>query len=53
MAITLRGGYHGVSRESTLEEFADELDVSHRALSERPRRGRGSLVRNTLTTGSG
>ena len=41
-------GYYKVPRESTLEELADELDVSHQALSERLRRGHRTLIKNII-----
>lgn len=41
-------GYYEVPRETTLEGLADELEVSHQALSERLRRGHRSLVRQAL-----
>ncbi|MDS0284591.1 helix-turn-helix domain-containing protein [Haloarcula onubensis] len=44
-------GYFEVSRETTLEELADELDVSHQALSEQLRRGMEALVEDTLFVG--
>ncbi|WP_101298149.1 helix-turn-helix domain-containing protein [Halegenticoccus soli] len=44
-------GYFDVPRESTLEDLADHLDVSHQALSERMRRGHRALVEDTLLVG--
>lgn len=41
-------GYYSVPRDVTAEELADEFDVSHQALSERLRRGHGSLVDHVL-----
>ncbi|WP_459190725.1 helix-turn-helix domain-containing protein [Halosimplex sp. J119] len=41
-------GYYKVPREATLEELADELDVSHQALSERLRRGHRTLIENVI-----
>jgi len=41
-------GYYEVPRETNLEELADGLDVSHQALSERLRRGHGTLIANAL-----
>ncbi|SIR96366.1 hypothetical protein SAMN05421858_4789 [Haladaptatus litoreus] len=43
-------GYYSVPRESTTEELAEALDVSHQALSERLRRGHGTLVDHLLST---
>lgn len=41
-------GYYDVPREATLADLADELDVSHQALSERLRRGHATLVERAL-----
>ncbi|MFC7142999.1 helix-turn-helix domain-containing protein [Halosimplex aquaticum] len=41
-------GYYKVPREATLEELANELDVSHQALSERLRRGHRTLIENVI-----
>lgn len=46
-----RRGYYDVPRSVTLEELADELSVSHQALSEQLRRGTGSLMEDTLLVG--
>jgi len=40
--------YYEVPRETTLEELAEEVGVSHQALSERLRRGHQTLIANTL-----
>lgn len=45
-------GYFEVPRGITLAELAEELGVSHQALSERVRRGTGTLVDDTLMIGS-
>ncbi|WP_123538543.1 helix-turn-helix domain-containing protein [Halosimplex salinum] len=44
----LERGYYEVPRETTLEELATELDVSHQALSERLRRGHLALIENVV-----
>lgn len=44
-------GYFSVPRDITLNEFADELDVSHQALSERLRRAHYNLIKNGLVIG--
>lgn len=44
-------GYFEVPREVDLEELADELDISHQALSERIRRGCEALIEDTLKVG--
>ena len=41
-------GYYDVPREMNAKELADELDISHQALSERFRRGTKNLVNSTL-----
>jgi len=43
--------YYGVPRGKTLEGVADQLEVSHQALSERLRRGHRNLIANTLCDG--
>jgi len=48
-----RRGHYEVPREISLEELADELGVSHQALSERLRRATGALVEDTLLIGPG
>ncbi|MFC6905908.1 helix-turn-helix domain-containing protein [Halalkalicoccus tibetensis] len=44
-------GYYDVPRDVSLSDFADELDISHQALSERLRRGHKTLVENTVIVG--
>ena len=51
LTTAARRGLYAVPREVTLEELADEFDVSHQALSERLRRGTGALVEDTLMVG--
>lgn len=45
-------GYYSVPRGATLSDVADELGISHQALSERLRRGHGRLVDNALVIGT-
>jgi len=45
----LDSGYYAVPRETTLEELATELGVSHQALSERLRRGHRTLIETVIT----
>jgi predicted DNA binding protein len=40
-----------VPRETTLANLAAEIEVSHQALSERLRRGHGTLVERSLRPG--
>lgn len=44
-------GYYNVPRDITLGEFAESLDVSHQALSERLRRGHRNLIQSALVAG--
>lgn len=46
-----RRGYFQVPREVDLQELADEVGVSHQALSERLRRGHEMLIREALMVG--
>jgi predicted DNA binding protein len=41
-------GYYDVPRQTTLEELASDLDVSHQALSERLRRGHRTLIESVI-----
>jgi len=52
LVLARRRGYYEVPREATLGELADELDISHQALSERLRRATGSLIEDTLLVGA-
>ncbi|WP_254535736.1 helix-turn-helix domain-containing protein [Halomarina litorea] len=45
-------GYFAVPREVELADLAEDLDISHQALSERIRRGIESLVVDTLLVGA-
>lgn len=49
LRLAVRNGYFRVPRGTTLGDLADELDVSHQALSERLRRAQASLIVNALT----
>lgn len=46
-------GYYEVPRRTTTHEVADELGISHQALSERLRRGTANLIGDDLTTEGG
>lgn len=48
LLTALERGYYSVPREVKLEELAAPLDVSHQAVSERLRRGVGSLIQHTV-----
>lgn len=41
-------GFYSVPRETTMEELASDLDISHQALSERLRRGHEKLIANAM-----
>lgn len=43
-----QSGYYEIPRERDLEELADEVGVTHQALSERLHRAHGNLVENTV-----
>lgn len=45
-------GFFEVPRKADLKDLAEELDVSHQALSERLRRGTGALIEDTLIIGA-
>lgn len=51
LVAATRRGYYDVPRSITLEELAEELSVSHQALSEQLRRGTGALMEDTLLAG--
>ncbi|QLH80127.1 helix-turn-helix domain-containing protein [Halosimplex pelagicum] len=48
----LEMGHFDIPREATLEDVADSLGISPKALSERLRRGKTNLLGNTLAVGS-
>lgn len=45
-------GYFDVPQQTKLAALADDCDVSHQALSERLRRGMGTLIEGTLLVGT-
>jgi predicted DNA binding protein len=45
-------GYFRVPRDVDLDDLADDMDISHQALSERLRRGHETLLRETLLDGT-
>ncbi|WP_336364536.1 helix-turn-helix domain-containing protein [Halalkalicoccus salilacus] len=53
IAAAYERGYYDVPRGVSLSDFAEELDVSHQALSERIRRGHKTLVENSVIVGRG
>ena len=52
LELAARRGYFEVPRDVTLQGLADEIGVSHQALSEQLRRGTGALVEDTICIGS-
>jgi hypothetical protein len=51
LATAASKGYFEVPRAVTLQELAEEFDVSHQAISERLRRATNALVQDTLFVG--
>lgn len=51
LTTALRMGYFDIPRDATLDELADELGVTSRAVSERLRRGQTNLIHNSLMIG--
>lgn len=49
LVAALEQGYFEVPREHTIEDLAEELDLSSNAVSQRLRRGSANLIRHTLT----
>lgn len=47
----LEMGHFQIPRQASLEDIAETLDISPRAVSERLRRGQRNLISNSLTTG--
>lgn len=50
LLTALDRGYYEVPREVSVRELAEELDVSHPALSERLRRAHRTLITNTIAS---
>ncbi len=48
LMMALEAGYYDVPRDSTADDLASNLSISHQAVSERLRRGHRSLVKNAL-----
>ncbi|WP_458190449.1 helix-turn-helix domain-containing protein [Haladaptatus sp. NG-WS-4] len=53
LLMALESGYYDIPRESTADDLASSLDISHQAVSERLRRGHRSLVKNALAVSPG
>ena len=52
LSAAFEHGYYEVPRGVSVEALAEELGISHQALSERFRRAHGNLVENTLIIGA-
>lgn len=50
LSVALSMGYYAVPRRRTLEDVADEVGVSHQALSERLRRGQQGIIAQLVGT---
>jgi predicted DNA binding protein len=50
LVLAAEHGYYEVPREVSAEELADDVGISHQAVSERLRRGHDKLVNNVLLT---
>lgn len=48
LSLAHEEGYYEVPREASLDDIADDLGISHQALSERLRRGVDALVTDTI-----
>ncbi|WP_458187539.1 helix-turn-helix domain-containing protein [Haladaptatus sp. NG-WS-4] len=46
-------GYYSIPRETKAEQLAEEIGVTHQAISERLRRGHSTLIQSTLVNGYG
>lgn len=53
LRLATERGYFDIPRETSLEELADELEVSTQALSERLRRAQKNLNESTIVIGDG
>lgn len=51
LVAAFEAGYYDIPRDLTAADLADQLDISHQALSERFRRGYGNLVASIVTNG--
>jgi predicted DNA binding protein len=51
MMFALETGYFAIPRQSTLEDIADEFDISNQAASERLRRATATVLEASLTDG--
>lgn len=50
LTAAYRGGYYDIPRSASLQDLAEEFDITYQSLSERLRRGHGALVGDALET---
>lgn len=48
LTMAVENGYFSIPRETTLDDIADELDISSQAVSERVRRGTETVLRKAM-----
>ncbi len=48
LVVALENGYFEIPREITMDELADEFDISIQSVSQRLRRGHANVLQNTL-----
>ena len=53
LAAAFEHGYYDIPRKTAAKDLAEELNISHQALSEQLRRAHGNLVKNTIIVGRG
>ena len=51
LIAAVEAGYFDIPQQSTLDELADDLGITHQALSERLHRGHKTLIENALIVG--
>jgi predicted DNA binding protein len=51
LVTAVEQGYFDIPQQVTADELADQLDISHQALSERLHRGHKALIQNALVVG--
>ena len=52
LTLAFERGYYEIPRDASVADLAEEMDISHQALSERFRRAHNNLIENTLVIGS-
>ncbi|WP_233553897.1 helix-turn-helix domain-containing protein [Halococcus sp. IIIV-5B] len=51
LVAAVEAGYFDIPQQATLDELADEIGITHQALSERLHRGHKTLIENALIIG--